>query len=89
MLRWLKQVMASVPAEDTALVDLYTARGGADPLVVACALDGAEQETSFLDPQEWAIVTGDNAVSERAAVFGVRALSNSEFAELVDSQSSV
>lgn len=86
VLRWLKQVMATVPAEDTSLVDLYAAKGGADPLVIACALEGRDQESQTLDPQEWAIVTGDNAVRRTAEAFGLQVLGNAEFASLIDAQ---
>lgn len=84
VLRWVRRVMATVPTDDTALVDLYAGSGGADPLVIACALDGQEQEDQTLDPQEWAIVTSDNAVTARALALGLRVLSNIEFAELID-----
>lgn len=84
VLRWVKRVMATVPADDTALVDLYAGRGGADPLVIACALDGQEQEDQTLDPQEWAIVTGDNAVTAKATALGLRVLSNIDLAVLID-----
>lgn len=84
VLHWLTRVMASVPMNDTRLVDLYASRGGADPLVVACALDGRAHESQYLDPQEWTVVTADNAVRAKAEEFGLQVLSNTEFAALID-----
>ncbi|KAE8762289.1 hypothetical protein [Georgenia thermotolerans] len=84
VLQWLTRVMATVPMDDTRLVDLYANRGGADPLVVACALDGRDRERQYLNPQEWAVVTADNAVRAKAEEFGLRVLSNTEFAALID-----
>jgi len=84
VLRWLIKVMATVPAEDTTLVDLYANRGNADPLVVACALDGRDEDSQYLDPPKWVIVTADNAVRAKAAEFGVDVLSNADFAALID-----
>lgn len=84
VLRWLTQVMTAVPTDDTALVDLYANRGGADPLVIACALDGRDQESQYLDPQEWVVVTADNAVRASARAFGLQVLSNDRFAEIID-----
>lgn len=88
VLRWLVKVMATVPADDTALVDLYANRGNADPLVVACALDGQDEDSQYLDAPEWAVVTADNAVRAKAEEFGLRALSNAEFAALIDAAES-
>ncbi|GGV28280.1 hypothetical protein GCM10010212_13400 [Paenarthrobacter nicotinovorans] len=42
MLRLLVEVMASIPKADTRLINLYANLGNADPLVVACALEGQE-----------------------------------------------
>lgn len=84
VLGWVHKVMETVPEDDTGLVDLYANKGGADPLVIACALDGRDFESQYLDPQEWAVVTADNAVRAKAEEFGLRVLSNNEFAALVD-----
>ncbi|KQS98740.1 hypothetical protein ASG23_13430 [Cellulomonas sp. Leaf395] len=80
--------MATVPADDTALVDLYANRGNADPLVVACALNGQDEDSQYLDAPEWTVVTADNAVRAKAEEFGLRALSNAEFAALIDAAES-
>ncbi|WP_370186955.1 hypothetical protein [Aeromicrobium sp.] len=84
VLRWLVTVMASVPADDTDLVNLYLNQGGADPLMVACALDALDRETQHLDPLDWVIVTGDKAVRAKADEFGIRVLTHTQFADLID-----
>jgi len=84
VLRWLMTVMASVPPDDTDLINLYLNQVGADPLVVACALDARDRETQHLDPHEWVIVTNDNAVTALADEFEVPVLTCAQFADLVD-----
>lgn len=84
VLHWLGRVMSTVPTTDTALVDLYANHGGADPLVIACALDGRDQESQYLDPQDWVVVTSDNAVRARAEALGLQVLSNDCFAKTID-----
>lgn len=84
VLHWLSRIMASVPVKDTALVDLYVNRGNADPLVVACALEGQEHDSQLLLSPEWIVVTADEAVRNKAQEFGLKVLSNSEFAALID-----
>lgn len=85
VLAQLVRVMATVPTSDTKLVDLYANRGNADPLIVACALDARDNESKYLNPKEWVIVTDDNAVRYKAEEFGLRTLGNAEFAALIDS----
>lgn len=84
VLRWLTRVMAAVPLDDTALVDLYANHGGADPLVIACALEGSDQDSQCLFPRRWVVVTADNAVRAKAKELGLRVVSNAEFAEIID-----
>ncbi|WP_127097467.1 hypothetical protein [Brachybacterium saurashtrense] len=84
VLYWLAEVLSTVPDDDTRLIDLYANLGSADPLVVACALEGQEYDSQFLLAPEWIIVTGDEAVRAKAEEFGLRVLSNSQFATLVD-----
>ena len=84
VLHWLSQIMATVPSGDTRLVDLYANRGNADPLVVACALEGQERDNQLLLSPEWVVVTADEAVRDKAHEFGLTVLSNSEFAVLID-----
>lgn len=84
VLELLCEVMSTVRDNDTRLVDLYANRGNADPLVVACALEGREYDSQFLLAPEWIVVTGDRAVRAKAEEFGLGVLSNAEFAELID-----
>jgi hypothetical protein len=83
-LRKLLEVMATIPTDDTSLVDLYANHGGADPLIIACALQGRDQELQYLDPHEWCVVSGDKAVRAKANEFGLRSLTNTEFSALID-----
>jgi hypothetical protein len=84
VLRWLMTVMATVPPDDTDLINLYLNQGSADPLMVACALDARDRETQHLDPLEWAVVTDDKAVRAKADEFKVRVLTHAQFADLID-----
>lgn len=88
VLRWLVKVMATVAADDTALVDLYANHGNADPLVVACALHGQDEDSQCLDALEWVVVTADNAVRAKAVEFGLGVLTSAEFAALIDAAES-
>ena len=87
VLEWLIRVVATVPASDTKLVDLYANQGGADPFVVACALDGRARGSVYLDAPEWVVVSGDDAVRHKAEEFGLKALSSAEFSDLLDAAS--
>lgn len=84
VLHWLSQIMETVPSGDTSLIDLYANRGNADPLVVACVLEGQEHDNQMLLSPEWVVVTADEAVRNKAQEFGLMVLSNSEFAVLID-----
>jgi rRNA maturation endonuclease Nob1 len=84
VLQLLVEVMATVPDTDTRLVNLYANLGNADPLVVACALEGQEHDGQYLIAPEWFVVTGDEAVRDKAEEFGLKVLSNSQFAALID-----
>lgn len=83
-LEWLRKVMETVPPEDRALVDLYSNKGSADPIVVASALEGQEWDSRYIDAPEWVVVTDDGAVRDKARQFGLRVLSNLEFAAALD-----
>lgn len=84
MLVALIDVMASVPVDDRSLVDLYANRGNADPLVVACALDGQQRgEEGALFSLTWNVVSGDKAVLAAARRFGLPVLTNQEFLALL------
>ena len=79
VLKHLGRVMATVPTNDTRLVNLYTDKGAADPLLIACALDGMEQAAELLWGPTWIIVSNDKAVRAKAAEFRVEALTREEF----------
>lgn len=84
VLRWLMTVMATVPSDDTGLINLYLNQGSADPLMVACALDAREREEQHLDAMEWVVVTDDKAVRAKAYEFQVPVLTHAQFADLID-----
>lgn len=84
MLQLLTAIMASVPKNDTRLVDLYANKGNADPLVVACALERQEHDSQFLLRPEWVVVTADEAVQDKAQGFGLKVLTTTEFKALID-----
>lgn len=83
-LRWLVEVMRTVHTQDTTLVNLYANKGGADPLVIASALEGQTRDSSYLDSPEWVVVTNDNAVKMKAEELGLLVLDSSEFAAAID-----
>ncbi|WP_277212277.1 hypothetical protein [Isoptericola croceus] len=84
VLHLLSEILSTVPDGDTRLIDLYANQGNADPLVVACALEGQEHDSQFLLAPEWIVVTGDEAVRAKAVEFGLKVLGNDEFAALID-----
>lgn len=83
-LHWLALIMKSIRVGDSRLVNLYANKGSADPLVLACALEAQEAESSYLDPAEWVIVTDDHALRTKAREFEVCYFTNSEFAAKID-----
>lgn len=88
VLQVLIEVMATVPASDTKLVDLYANQGNADPLVVACAVDGQRQDSDgALFAPIWTIVSGDKAVRAKASEFGIKVMTNEEFVVVLESGS--
>jgi hypothetical protein len=78
-------VMATVSVGDKTLVDLYGNKGAADPILVATALVLNSPERPSLFDDEWAIVTNDQAVREKAEEFGIKTTTPNELAALVDS----
>lgn len=84
LLTVLIEVMASVPMLETKLVDLYANLGNADPLVVACALDGQRADAAMLFSPTWTVVSGDKAVQAKAREFGLTVKTNEEFLALLE-----
>lgn len=81
VLEFARTVMATVPETDTKLVNLYSNKGAADPMLVACALDGTHETGLHLFGPSWVIVSNDKAVRATAAALGVEACTRDEFAE--------
>lgn len=80
----LTEVMATVAVGDTALVNLYANKGNADPLLVACALDGRRTDQEFLWGPDWVVVSGDKAVRAKAEDFGIVTMTNDEFVSMLE-----
>lgn len=80
VLGFLHKVMATVPEDDTALVNLYANKGAADPLLVACALDGIRESEKCLFGPAWSIVSNHKAVRAKALELGVESCTREEFA---------
>ncbi len=79
VLELLAQVMTTVPDSDTSLVNLYTNKGAADPMLVACALHAMEDALEHLWGPTWVIVSNDKAVLAKAAEFGVESCTREAF----------
>ncbi|WP_146116721.1 hypothetical protein [Microbacterium sp. MYb64] len=79
VLKHLGTVMATVSVDDTTLVNLYANKGAADPMLIACALDGMEEAATALWGPTWVIVSNDNAVRAKAAELGVESCTREEF----------
>jgi hypothetical protein len=80
VLKFLGAVMTTVKVGDTKLVDLYANKGAGDPLLVACALDGAQETSLQLFGPTWVIVSNDKAVRAKATELGVDSCTREEFA---------
>ena len=79
VLHHLSRVMESVAIDDTSLVDLYANKGAADPLLVACALDGTVDEARYLWGTIWVVVSNDKAVRAAARANNLESLTREEF----------
>lgn len=84
----LIEVMATVPISDTKLVDLYANRGNADPLVVACAVDGQRKSDEGLFGPAWVVVSGDKAVQAKAVELGIEVKTSEEFIAILEGDAS-
>lgn len=80
MLVLLRTVMARVPEDDTAFVNLYGNKGAADPMLIGCALDGMQDSPPFLIVPTWIIVSKDKAVRAKAEEFDVESCMREEVA---------
>lgn len=79
VLRSLAHVMGMIDPQDTSLVNLYANKGSADPMLVAVALDMADEEDRTLVPRQVVLVTGDKAVALVAQRLRVTTLGFEDF----------
>lgn len=77
-------IMRTVPVGDIRLLNLYSNKGAADPLIVATALALQEKESESLLGDEWIVVTNDGALTAKAKEFGVATAAAEDLAELID-----
>lgn len=84
MLAQLRVVMKTVPVGHMGLIDLYTYKGTADPVLVAMAVV-LSAEDLFSDI--WVIVTNDREVQAKAEEFSVGTLTPNELADVIDAAS--
>ena len=71
--------MGTVRKGDTALLNLYSNKGAADPMIIACALDAMREAAALLFGPNWIIVSNDNAVRAKAGELGVESCTREEF----------
>lgn len=88
VLNLVRKVMATVPTGDKDLVDLYHARGNADPILIAVALHAIATSRDTLLEEDWQIVTDDEGVKKKAAEFDLTTISSADFKTLIASTSS-
>ncbi|TAM69289.1 MAG: hypothetical protein EPN48_07830 [Microbacteriaceae bacterium] len=79
VLKHLGTVMATLAEGDTTLVNLYANKGAADPMLIACALNGMEEAAPLLWGPTWVIVSNDKAVRAKATELGVESSTREEF----------
>jgi len=79
VLGYLGTVTATLPEDNTSLVNLYANNGAADPMLVACALDGMQGSSDQLFGPTWIIVSNDKAVRAKASEFNVESCTREEF----------
>jgi hypothetical protein len=85
ILQNLLEIMTKVPTDDTRLVDLYSNKGKADPIIVAYALAQNSLNADGLFPlYEVYIVTNDKAVRELGQSFSIKVLSSEDFIRRID-----
>lgn len=80
----LVEVMKSVPVGTTKLVDLFSNKGAADPILVATALALNNPPVPDLFSDTWVIVTNDKEVRAKALEFSLITLSPEELNDVID-----
>ena len=63
VLQALLEVMKTVPADDSSLINLYKNQGGADPILVACALDARTISSPIMPSRMGSVVTSNRPPS--------------------------
>lgn len=81
MLAQLADVMKTVRVGHTGLINLYTYKGTADPILVAMAV---VLSTEDLFSDTWVIVTEDKEVRANAAEFSIGTLTPKELSAVID-----
>ncbi|QNN53569.1 hypothetical protein [Nocardioides mesophilus] len=77
----MADVMKTVPVGHTGLVNLYSYKGTADPILVAMAV---VLSTEDLFSDTWVIVTEDKEVRAKAKEFSIGTLTPKELAAVID-----
>ncbi len=84
LLMRVRDVMDTVEAGDTRLIDLYGNKGAADPGLIASILEAVDEDVNKLLSDSWILVTNDQAVAGKAAEFDVTVITPIELAKLID-----
>ena len=80
----VRDVMQTLEAGDTQLIDLYGNKGAADPGLIASILEAADDDANKLLSDSWILVTNDQAVAGKAGEFAVAVITPTELAKLID-----
>ena len=80
----VSEVMETLEAGDTRLIDLYGNKGAADPGLIASILEAADDDANKLLFDSWILVTNDHAVAGKAAEFDIAVITPIELAKLID-----
>lgn len=84
VLEQLVAVMKTVPVGHTKLIDLYSNKGAADPILVATALALNNPLLPTLFADTWLIVTNDKEVRAKASEFSIGTLAPKDLADAID-----
>ena len=80
----VRDVMETLEAGDTRLIDLYGNKGAADPGLIASILEADDDDANKLLSDSWILVTNDQAVAVKAAEFDISVITPMELAILID-----
>lgn len=73
------KVMEGLENQGIGLINLYQNKGAADPLLIACAMDANQSESTKLFRFQWVAVTDDAQVRAEARKHDVETMSGIEF----------